>query len=113
MGPCPPQQHSPAPTPSSPHTPCSTATTTCRARYLTLTHNDNVPWADSATDQPACGGLTDFGRAVVAQMNELGMLVDLSHVATTTMHAALDATAAPVVFSHSSCRALCDHPRDV
>lgn len=83
------------------------------ARYLTLTHNDNVPWADSATDEPACGGLTDFGVEVVHEMNRLGMLVDLSHVTTATMHAALDATAAPVIFSHSSCRALCDHPRDV
>ncbi len=83
------------------------------ARYLTLTHNDNTPWADSATDEPSCGGLTDFGVEVVRELNRLGMLVDLSHVAVTTMHAALDATSAPVVFSHSSCRALVDHPRDV
>jgi len=83
------------------------------ARYLTLTHNDNVPWADSATDQPSCGGLTAFGVEVVREMNRLGMLVDLSHVAPSTMHAALDATDAPVIFSHSSCRALVDHPRDV
>jgi membrane dipeptidase len=82
-------------------------------RYLTLTHNDNVPWADSATDEPAVGGLSDFGRGVVAELNRLGVLVDLSHVAPTTMHDALDATASPVVFSHSSCRALCDHPRNV
>jgi membrane dipeptidase len=83
------------------------------ARYLTLTHNDNTPWADSATDEPAHGGLTDFGRQVVAEMNRLGMLVDLSHVAPATMRAALDATRAPVIFSHSSARALCDHPRNV
>ena len=82
-------------------------------RYLTLTHNDNTPWADSATDEPACGGLTGFGRQVVVEMNRLGMLVDLSHASVGTMNAALDTTAAPVLFSHSSCRALCDHPRDV
>ena len=82
-------------------------------RYLTLTHNDNVPWADSATDVPAAGGLNDFGRAVVAEMNRLGMLVDLSHVAATTMNHALDCTSAPVIFSHSSARALCDHVRNV
>jgi membrane dipeptidase len=82
-------------------------------RYLTLTHNENTDWADSATDEPRHGGLTAFGRAVVAEMNRLGMLVDLSHVAATTMHAALDVTAAPVIFSHSSARAVCDHPRNV
>ncbi|MFL6144184.1 MAG: dipeptidase [Labedaea sp.] len=82
-------------------------------RYLTLTHNKNVPWADSATDEPVAGGLTGFGRAVVAEMNRLGMLVDLSHVAPSTMRDALDATAAPVIFSHSSCRAVHDHPRNV
>jgi membrane dipeptidase len=82
-------------------------------RYMTLTHNDNVPWADSATDVPTHGGLTDFGRDVVREMNRLGMLVDLSHVAPTTMRDALETTAAPVVFSHSSARALVDHPRDV
>jgi membrane dipeptidase len=82
-------------------------------RYLTLTHNDNVPWADSATDEPAAGGLTRFGEEVVAEMNRLGMLVDLSHVATTTMRAALDVSQAPVIFSHSSARALCDVPRNV
>jgi membrane dipeptidase len=81
--------------------------------YMTLTHNQNVPWADSATDQPAVGGLSDFGRAVVREMNRIGMLVDLSHVAPATMHAALDVSLAPVIFSHSSCRALVDHPRDV
>jgi membrane dipeptidase len=82
-------------------------------RYLTLTHNENTDWADSATDEPRHGGLTGFGRAVVAEMNRLGMLVDLSHVAATTMHDALDATTAPVIFSHSSARAVCAHPRNV
>jgi membrane dipeptidase len=82
-------------------------------RYLTLTHNQNTDWADSATDEPAHGGLTAFGREVVAEMNRLGMLVDLSHVAPSTMHDALDASTAPVIFSHSSARAVCDHPRNV
>ncbi|MGW4564604.1 dipeptidase [Streptomyces sp. NPDC004561] len=82
-------------------------------RYLTLTHNHNVDWADSATDEPRAGGLTAFGREVVREMNRLGMLVDLSHVAPTTMRDALDATSAPVVFSHSSARAVCDHPRNI
>ncbi|MGW5633435.1 dipeptidase [Streptomyces sp. NPDC003832] len=82
-------------------------------RYLTLTHNDNVDWADSATDEPAVGGLSAFGREVVREMNRLGMLVDLSHVAATTMRDALDATSAPVIFSHSSSRAVCDHPRNI
>jgi membrane dipeptidase len=82
-------------------------------RYMTLTHNDNTPWADSATDAPVHGGLTNFGREVVAEMNRLGMLVDLSHVAATTMRDALDTTTAPVIFSHSSCRAVTDHPRNV
>ena len=81
-------------------------------RYMTLTHNDNTPWADSATDDPAHGGLTDFGREVVAEMNRLGMLVDISHVAATTMHHALDVSTSPVIFSHSSCRAVTDHPRN-
>ncbi|MFF4960476.1 dipeptidase [Streptomyces sp. NPDC001222] len=82
-------------------------------RYMTLTHNDNVAWADSATDAPVAGGLTRFGREVVREMNRLGMLVDLSHVAATTMRDALDATDAPVIFSHSSARAVCDHPRNI
>ncbi|UFR07474.1 dipeptidase [Streptomyces sp. Go40/10] len=82
-------------------------------RYMTLTHNDNVDWADSATDEPNVGGLSAFGREVVAEMNRLGMLVDLSHVAATTMRDALDASSAPVVFSHSSARAVCDHPRNI
>ncbi|MFD8753475.1 dipeptidase [Kitasatospora sp. NPDC059577] len=82
-------------------------------RYLTLTHNDNVPWADSATDKPVAGGLTRFGEEVVREMNRLGMLVDLSHVSADTMRDALRVTEAPVVFSHSSARAVCDHPRNV
>ncbi|HEY9290100.1 MAG TPA: dipeptidase [Microlunatus sp.] len=82
-------------------------------RYMTLTHNENTDWADSATDTPAHDGLTGFGREVVREMNRLGMMVDLSHVAASTMHAALDVTEAPVIFSHSSARAVCDHPRDV
>jgi membrane dipeptidase len=82
-------------------------------RYLTLTHNDNVPWADSATDEPVLGGLSDFGREVVREMNRLGMLVDLSHVSHAVMRDALDTTRAPVIFSHSSAYAVCDHPRNV
>ncbi|MGX1490714.1 dipeptidase [Streptomyces tendae] len=82
-------------------------------RYMTLTHNDNIAWADSATDEPGVGGLSAFGREVVREMNREGMLVDLSHVAATTMRDALDTTAAPVIFSHSSSRAVCDHPRNI
>jgi membrane dipeptidase len=82
-------------------------------RYMTLTHNVNTPWADSATDEPAVGGLNDFGREVVREMQRIGMLVDLSHVAPATMHAALDVAEAPVIFSHSSARAVCDCPRNV
>jgi membrane dipeptidase len=82
-------------------------------RYMTLTHNLNLPWADSATDQPAAGGLTAFGREVVREMQRLGMLVDLSHVAPATMSDALDTAEAPVIFSHSSALAVCDHPRNV
>ncbi|HEY3535516.1 MAG TPA: dipeptidase [Pedococcus sp.] len=82
-------------------------------RYLTLTHNSNVPWADSATDEPAVGGLTRFGVEVVREMNRIGMLVDLSHVSPDTMRDALAATEVPVIFSHSSARAVCDSPRNV
>lgn len=83
------------------------------ARYLTLTHNENTAWADSATDERVHGGLTAFGREVVARMNDLGVVVDLSHVSAETMHDALDATRVPVMFSHSGARAVCDHPRNV
>lgn len=83
------------------------------ARYMTLTHSLNNDWADSATDDPVHNGLTPFGKAVVGEMNRLGMLVDLSHVSPKTMHDALDVTAAPVIFSHSSARALANHPRNV
>jgi membrane dipeptidase len=83
------------------------------ARYMTLTHTSNTSWADSATDAPAHGGLTAFGVEVVREMNRLGMLVDLSHVSPETMKAALAASQAPVIFSHSSARALVDHPRNV
>jgi len=83
------------------------------ARYLTLTHSSNTAWADSATDMPLHHGLTAFGKEVVREMNRLGMLVDLAHVSEETMRAALAVTQAPVIFSHSSARALVDHPRDV
>ncbi|MDX3854807.1 dipeptidase [Streptomyces sp. AK02-01A] len=86
---------------------------TLGVRYMTLTHNDNLAWADSATDVPRVGGLSAFGREVVREMNRTGMLVDLSHVAATTMRDALAVTAAPVIFSHSSARAVCDHPRNI
>jgi membrane dipeptidase len=82
-------------------------------RYMTLTHNRNLPWADSATDELAIGGLTEFGREVVREMQRLGMLVDLSHVSPGTMRDALDAAEGPVIFSHSSALAICDHPRNV
>ena len=83
------------------------------ARYMTLTHTMNNAWADSATDAPVHHGLTPFGVEVVREMNRLGMLVDLSHVSPETMRAALAVTEAPVIFSHSSARALVDHPRNV
>jgi membrane dipeptidase len=83
------------------------------ARYMTLTHTLDKDWADSATDAPKHHGLTPFGRAVVHEMNRLGMLVDLSHVSVDTMRDALNTSVAPVMFSHSGARALNDHPRDV
>ncbi|MFJ3281664.1 dipeptidase [Streptomyces halstedii] len=86
---------------------------TLGVRYMTLTHNDNTDWADSATDAPGVGGLSEFGREVVREMNRVGMLVDLSHVAATTMRDALATSVAPVIFSHSSARAVCDHPRNI
>lgn len=83
------------------------------ARYMTLTHGRNVPWADSATDTPAHGGLSAFGEQVVREMNWLGMLVDLSHVSPDTMADAIRVSEAPVIFSHSSARAVNDVPRNV
>lgn len=81
--------------------------------YMTLTHSANVPWADASTDAERLGGLSRFGEEVVREMNRLGMLVDLSHVSPGTMAHALRVTASPVIFSHSSARALCDVPRNV
>ncbi|MDT5042761.1 MAG: rane dipeptidase [Actinoplanes sp.] len=82
-------------------------------RYVTLTHNNNTSWADCAVEDPAVGGLDDTGRAIVREMQRIAVLVDLSHVAPVTMHVALDVAAAPVIFSHSSARAVTDHPRNV
>ncbi len=83
------------------------------ARYLTLTHNVTLDWADAAADSARHGGLTEFGREVVREMNRMGMLVDLSHVSPGTMSDALDVAEAPVIFSHSSARALTNHVRNV
>jgi microsomal dipeptidase-like Zn-dependent dipeptidase len=83
------------------------------ARYMTLTHSANIDWADSCCEAPEHDGLTEFGREVVREMNRLGMLVDLSHVAPKTMHDALDVSEAPVIFSHSSAYAVTRHPRNV
>lgn len=83
------------------------------ARYMTLTHNVTLDWADAALDSARHGGLTPFGREVVREMNRLGMIVDLSHVSPGTMSDALDVTEAPVIFSHSGARALVDHKRNV
>ncbi|MFM7149077.1 MAG: dipeptidase [Gemmataceae bacterium] len=82
-------------------------------KYMTLTHTDNVDWADSATDKPKNKGLSPFGEQVVREMNRLGMLVDISHVSPATMHHVLNVTRAPVIASHSSAYALADHPRNV
>jgi membrane dipeptidase len=83
------------------------------ARLMTLCHNGTLDWVDSATDTPRHGGLTAFGRAVVAELNRLGMMVDCAHVSDDVMRQVLEISAAPVVFSHSNARALCDHPRNI
>ena len=83
------------------------------ARYMTLTHSGNNDWADAGTDEPEHGGLTEFGKEVVREMNRLGMLVDLSHTSPETMNDVLDVAEAPVIYSHSSARALTDHRRNV
>ena len=83
------------------------------ARYMTLTHSCHSSWADSCTPEPTHGGLTDFGRTVIGEMNRLGMLVDISHVSPDTMRDVLDVTKAPIIFSHSSALALCDNVRNV
>ena len=83
------------------------------ARYMTLTHNVTLDWADAALDSAKHKGLTPFGDSVVREMNRLGMLVDLSHVSPATMSAALNVSQAPVIFSHSNARALVDVPRNV
>lgn len=82
-------------------------------RYMTLTHSKSLKWADSATDDPKCGGLSEFGEAVVREMNRVGMLVDLSHVSPECMRKSLAVTKAPVIFSHSSALAINEHPRNV
>ncbi len=82
-------------------------------RYMTLTHGKSVGWADSSTDAPQANGLTPFGRQVVAEMNRLGMLVDVAHVSDATMAAVLAATKAPVIASHSNARAIADRPRNI
>src|SRR4051794_13452510 len=82
-------------------------------RYVTLTHNNNTSWADSAAEDPAVDGLNDVGRAIVQEMQRIGVLVDLSHVAPVTMRAALDLATAPGIFSHSSARAVTAHRRNV
>jgi membrane dipeptidase len=83
------------------------------ARYMTITHSRNTPWADSATDVPQFDGLSPFGVEVIREMNRIGMLVDLSHVSEATMNDALDVATAPVIFSHSGARAINGHPRNV
>lgn len=83
------------------------------ARYMTLTHTGNVEWADASTDKPAHNGLTDFGKSVVLEMNRLGMMVDVSHISDKTFADVLKVSKAPVIASHSDCRALCDAPRNM
>jgi membrane dipeptidase len=82
-------------------------------RYMTLTHSGNDEWADSSTDKPAHNGLTDFGKDVIREMNQLGVMVDISHVSDKTFYDALEVSKAPLIASHSSCRALCDAPRNM
>jgi len=82
-------------------------------RYMTLTHSGNDEWADSSTDKPAHNGLTDFGKDVVREMNRLGVIVDISHVSDKTFYDALEISKAPMIASHSSCRAICDAPRNM
>jgi membrane dipeptidase len=83
------------------------------ARYLTLTHNSNIPWADAGTDKPRLGGLSKFGEEVVREMNRLGMLVDLSHTSPQTMEDAIRVSEAPIIFSHADARGIRDHGRNV
>jgi membrane dipeptidase len=82
-------------------------------RYMTLTHGSNDEWADSSTDKPVHNGLTDFGKEVVREMNRLGIMVDISHVSDKTFYDALEVSKAPMIASHSSCRAICDAPRNM
>jgi membrane dipeptidase len=82
-------------------------------RYMTLTHFYNDEWADSSTDKPAHNGLTDFGKEIVREMNRQGIMVDISHVSDKTFYDALEVSKAPLIASHSSCRALCNHVRDM
>src|SRR5215469_16499289 len=82
-------------------------------RYITLSHFHNDEWADSSTDKPAHNGLTDFGKEIVREMNRQGIMVDISHVSDKTFYDALEVSKAPLIASHSSCRALCNHPRDM
>jgi membrane dipeptidase len=82
-------------------------------RYMTLTHNGNDEWADASTDRPVHNGLTDFGKEVVREMNRLGVMVDISHVSDKTFYDALEVSKAPLIASHSSCRAICDAPRNM
>jgi len=82
-------------------------------RYMTLTHSGNDEWADSSTDKAAHNGLTEFGKDVVREMNRLGVMVDISHVSDKTFYDALETSKAPLIASHSSCRAICDAPRNM
>ena len=86
---------------------------TLGARYLTLTHGAHTPWADSSSAAAVSNGLTPLGREIVQEMNRLGMMVDVSHVSDRTFHDALDASSAPIIASHSSCRALASHARNM